>query len=192
MGEPAPERSNQEGKTNVDLLEQEIVSGSGISWAIQKSASWPRHITMPASHHSVFLQAGCPSCHPTNNVKALSTKATVRLYGVINTRFSSGMHVLFAPIFTDHIGMVGNAIASVRLSICLFPLYIFNRLTFGLDLLHVCGSLTCLAGIETEWHRSRSRCSWSDLDLDRRQFSSFTAANLTYTGWPESTGHWPL
>jgi len=25
---------NQEGKTNLDLLEQEIVSGSGICWAI--------------------------------------------------------------------------------------------------------------------------------------------------------------
>ena len=37
-GELAPERSNVEGKTNVDLLEQEIVSGSGISWAIYKSA----------------------------------------------------------------------------------------------------------------------------------------------------------
>jgi len=22
---------------------------------------------MPTPHHSVFLQAGCPSCHPTNN-----------------------------------------------------------------------------------------------------------------------------
>ena len=35
----------------------------------------PDRITMPASHHSVFtngfLQAGCPSCHPTNSVKAL-------------------------------------------------------------------------------------------------------------------------
>jgi len=36
-GEPAPQRY-QEGKTNLDLLEQEIVSGSGISWAICKSA----------------------------------------------------------------------------------------------------------------------------------------------------------
>ena len=27
---------------------------------------------MPASHHSVFLQAGCPSCRQTNSVKALS------------------------------------------------------------------------------------------------------------------------
>jgi len=27
--------------------------------------------TMPTSHHSVFLQAGCPSWRPTNSVKAL-------------------------------------------------------------------------------------------------------------------------
>jgi len=31
-----------------------IVSGSGISCAICKSAPWPCHITTPASHHSVF------------------------------------------------------------------------------------------------------------------------------------------
>jgi len=36
----------------LDLLEQEIVSGSGISWAICKSAPQPRQTTMPASHHS--------------------------------------------------------------------------------------------------------------------------------------------
>ena len=29
---------------------------------------------MPAPHHSVFLQARCPSCHPTNSVKALKEK----------------------------------------------------------------------------------------------------------------------
>jgi len=27
---------------------------------------------MPAPHCSVFLQAGCPSCRPTNSVKALT------------------------------------------------------------------------------------------------------------------------
>ena len=53
------------------LLKQETVSGSGISWAICKSAPRYRQITMPAPHHSVFLQAGCPSCHPTNSIKAL-------------------------------------------------------------------------------------------------------------------------
>jgi len=36
-----------------------------------KSASWPRHIATAASHHSVFLQAGCPSCGTTNSIEAL-------------------------------------------------------------------------------------------------------------------------
>ena len=57
------------------LLKQETVSGSGISWATCKSASCSRQITMPVPHHSkVFLQAGCPSCRPTNSVKALKAK----------------------------------------------------------------------------------------------------------------------
>ena len=45
---------NQENKTNLDLLEQEIVSGSGIYWAMCKSAPHPRHVTTPTPHHSVF------------------------------------------------------------------------------------------------------------------------------------------
>ena len=36
------------------LTKQEIVSGSGISWATCKSAPCSRQITMPAPHHSVF------------------------------------------------------------------------------------------------------------------------------------------
>ena len=36
------------------LLEQEIVSGSGISWTTCKSALRSRQIAMPAPHHSVF------------------------------------------------------------------------------------------------------------------------------------------
>ena len=38
------------------LLKQETVSGSCISWAVCKSAPRSRQITMPAPHHSVFLQ----------------------------------------------------------------------------------------------------------------------------------------
>jgi len=44
----------QKGKTNLDLPEQEIVSGSGISWAICKSAPLARQITTLASHPSIF------------------------------------------------------------------------------------------------------------------------------------------
>jgi len=43
----------QKGKTNLDFTE-ETVSGSGISWAICKSAPRSRQITMPTPHHSVF------------------------------------------------------------------------------------------------------------------------------------------
>ena len=38
------------------LLKQETVSGSGISWAICKSAPHSRQITTPTSHHSVFYR----------------------------------------------------------------------------------------------------------------------------------------
>ena len=46
----------QKGKTNLDLLQQETVIGSGISWAICKSAPCPRQIIKPAPHHSDFYR----------------------------------------------------------------------------------------------------------------------------------------
>jgi len=56
----------QKGKTNVDLLEQEIVSGSGISWDKCRSEPHPRHITTPTSHHSVFYRPDAlPAAQPT-------------------------------------------------------------------------------------------------------------------------------
>ena len=60
-------------KTTLDLLEQETVSGSGICWGIC-NVCMSSQTTTPTSHHSVFLQAGCPSCRPTNSVKALKAK----------------------------------------------------------------------------------------------------------------------
>ena len=69
--------SYQKGKPIWILLKQETVSGSGISWTICKSAPRSRQITTPALHQS-FLQTGCPSCHPTNSVKAL--KASFQFY----------------------------------------------------------------------------------------------------------------
>jgi len=45
------------------------VSGSGICWAMCKSAPHPRQ---PRQHPTTrFLQTRCPSCRPTNSVKAL-------------------------------------------------------------------------------------------------------------------------
>jgi len=51
------------------LLEQQTVSGSGISWAICKSTRRCIQITTPTPHHSVFLQTGCPSCCQTKASK---------------------------------------------------------------------------------------------------------------------------
>ena len=48
------------------LLKQETVSGSGINWAICKSAPRCRQITMPAPHHSVFYRPDAlPVTQPT-------------------------------------------------------------------------------------------------------------------------------
>jgi len=48
------------------LLEQETVSGSGISWAICNSAHRCRQITTPAPHHSVFYRLDAlPAAQPT-------------------------------------------------------------------------------------------------------------------------------
>jgi len=44
----------RKAKTIWILLKQETVSGSGISWAICKSAPHSRQITTPAPHRSVF------------------------------------------------------------------------------------------------------------------------------------------
>jgi len=45
------------------------------------------HANIP--HHSVFLQTGCPSCHPTNSVKALKEKNnnnTILKYSAANSQ----------------------------------------------------------------------------------------------------------
>ena len=48
------------------LLKQETASGSGISWAIYKSAPCSRQITTPAPHHSVFYRPDAlPATQPT-------------------------------------------------------------------------------------------------------------------------------
>ena len=49
-----------------NLLKQDTVSGSGISWVICKSALRSRQITTPAHHHSVFYRPDAiPDAQPT-------------------------------------------------------------------------------------------------------------------------------
>jgi len=58
------------------LLKQEAVSGSGISWAICKSASRSRQITTPAPHHSSFFTGRMPFLPP--NQQRQSTEGTAQ------------------------------------------------------------------------------------------------------------------
>jgi len=61
------------------LLKQETVSGSGISWAICKSAPRSRQITTPAPHHSVFYRPDAlPVAQPNN---ASARKANRHIHG---------------------------------------------------------------------------------------------------------------
>ena len=58
--------STRKAKPMWILLKQETVSGSGISWAICKSAPRSRQITMPAPYHSVFYRPDAlPATQPT-------------------------------------------------------------------------------------------------------------------------------
>ena len=57
---------NQKGKPVWILLKQETVSGSGISWAVCKSAPRCRQTTIPAPHRSVFYRPDAlPAAQPT-------------------------------------------------------------------------------------------------------------------------------
>jgi len=63
----------QKGETNLDFTE---ARDSEWRWhqlggSICKSASRSRQITSTSTPPLNFLQAGCPSCRPTNSVKAL-------------------------------------------------------------------------------------------------------------------------
>ena len=60
------------------LLKQETVSGSGISRAICKSGTSLQTDNHASTSPLSFLQAGCPSCRPTNSVKALKAPETER------------------------------------------------------------------------------------------------------------------
>ena len=86
----------QKGKPNLDFTEARE-SGSGVSWAICKSASRSRQIAMPVPHHSSFLQAGCLSCRPTNSVKAL--KAHFSHVRTMQTPFCSELALLTSKSF---------------------------------------------------------------------------------------------
>jgi len=81
-------KQNHSGKTNLDLLEQEIVSGSGISWAICKSAPHSRQI--PRQHPTTqFFTGQMPFLLPnqkrqsTEGIKVIFKNPCISLFCVV-------------------------------------------------------------------------------------------------------------
>jgi len=67
-------------------LNQETVSGSGISWAICKSALRSRQITTPAPHRSVFYRPDAlPAAQPTASKHC--TEGTVHILNRLLTHY---------------------------------------------------------------------------------------------------------
>jgi len=105
----------QKGKINLDFTKQETVSGSGISWAICKSATISKQTTTPAPHHSVFTgrmpfllpnqQHQSTEGKPVNqlNKNDFQIKKTIRLLSFSRSRWQAGweclcMHVSYAQM----------------------------------------------------------------------------------------------
>jgi len=64
----------QKGKTNLDFTE-----ARDSEWHWHQLGHMQVYTSLQADNHAStlplsFLQAGCPSCHPTNSVKALKAK----------------------------------------------------------------------------------------------------------------------
>ena len=80
------------------LLKQETVSGSGISWAICKSALRFRQITMPAPRHSVFtdrmpfmpLSQQRQSTEGIDNIDNITQHNIIRLPYAVNVHLTVG------------------------------------------------------------------------------------------------------
>ena len=87
------------------LLNQETVSGSGISWAICKSAPRFRQITTPAPHHSVFCRPDAlPAAQPTASKhwrQQLGEKWTSSSHAKAGDRWKSNLIELVFCFFLD-------------------------------------------------------------------------------------------
>ena len=104
----------QKGKTNLDLLEQEIVSGSGICWAICKSAPCPRQ---PRQYPTTqFFTGRMPFLPPnqqrqsTEGKKHWREEALVYLWGLFSQVFDRSL--LYASIMSSHNAQTDTACAS--------------------------------------------------------------------------------
>jgi len=87
-------RRYQKGNTNLDFTE-----ARDSEWQWHQLGHMQICTSLQTDNHAStsllsFLQAGCPSCHPTNSVKAL--KAKTKNKEEDNYFFSRSMHVVYS------------------------------------------------------------------------------------------------
>jgi len=93
------------------FLKQETVSGSGISWAICKSAPRSRQITMPAPHYSFFYRPDTlPATQPTaskhwrqlvHNTKCKLETCKFKVQNWVHYDERKRIFTIFKKIFSD-------------------------------------------------------------------------------------------
>jgi len=67
----------QQGETNLDFTEARDSEWQWHQLGHMQVCTSLRTDNHTSTHHSVFLQPGCPSCRPTNSVKALKAVAVL-------------------------------------------------------------------------------------------------------------------
>ena len=108
----------QKGKTNLDFTEARDSEWQWNHLGHMQICT----LLQTAPHHSVFLQAGRPSCHPTNSVKALKGKTSDNSYLQLQ------IVVLCSKI--PSLEHLYNSIKSVRLgyqSLIFFNTFLFKK-----------------------------------------------------------------
>ena len=104
----------QKGKIVWILLKQEAVSGSGISWAVCKSAPHSRQITTPAPHRVVFT-GRMPFLLPNQQCQSTEGTYSTCRYSLLET---TALKTLCVMPITDMTVIVLNALKFDHAKLC--------------------------------------------------------------------------
>jgi len=141
------------------------VSGSGISWAMYKSAPHSRQITMPEPH-TQCLQAGCPSCRSTNSVKG--TDSAVNNKPFLIWLLTTPQHIKYVATLPCNLSLMA-CFADINVSQGIVATYVMWLLITSL--------LQIYQGI-FQWHNFVNR-----LRSDRITVISYCLQCLDTVGW---------
>ena len=107
------------------FIEAKDDGSGGDNWSY-KSCKAPVKSSLPTKQHPVFLQTECPSCRPTNNVKALKGKISHSLD--LFTPSSPGVFQLMPNLWTVTFNLIieqtsGCHIPKINISCCFTQLF---------------------------------------------------------------------